>query len=228
MTSADYPEVTLELRHRGRVAATAQLAHGQSPEALIASLGWRRIGVHVQGTAPRLHLVYRVEPAAPVPEIRTTVGPGLLAGEPPPPRQRRIAAYAVIVANGAVLLTELSEQTQVPGSWTLPGGGVDPGETPAEAVLRETFEETGQVASEVSLELVTSMHWLGRGRHVAEDYHAVRFIHRAHCADPTEPVVHDVGGSTSSARWVSIGELCGMDMVSTAEVALAETGVWSA
>ncbi|MBK9476709.1 MAG: NUDIX domain-containing protein [Tetrasphaera sp.] len=228
MTSADYPEVTLELRHRGRVVATVHLAHGQSPEALIASLGWRRIGVHAEGTAPRLHLVYRVEPASPVPEVRTTVGPGLLPGEPPPPRQRRLAAYAVIVHGGAVLLTELSEQTQVPGSWTLPGGGVDPGETPAQAVLRETFEETGQVVTDVHLELVTAMHWLGRGRHVAEDYHAVRFIHRARCADPTEPVVHDVGGSTSSARWVPIAELPVMTLVSTAEAALAATGVWSA
>lgn len=27
--------------------------------------------------------------------------------------------------------------------WVLPGGGVDPGETPEEAVVREAFEETG-------------------------------------------------------------------------------------
>jgi ADP-ribose pyrophosphatase YjhB (NUDIX family) len=27
--------------------------------------------------------------------------------------------------------------------WVLPGGGIDPGETPAEACLREVFEETG-------------------------------------------------------------------------------------
>ncbi len=27
--------------------------------------------------------------------------------------------------------------------WTIPGGGLDPGETPAEAAVRETFEETG-------------------------------------------------------------------------------------
>lgn len=30
--------------------------------------------------------------------------------------------------------------------WVLPGGGVDPGETPAQAVVREVFEETGRPA----------------------------------------------------------------------------------
>jgi 8-oxo-dGTP pyrophosphatase MutT (NUDIX family) len=32
------------------------------------------------------------------------------------------------------------------GPWTLPGGIVDPGEFPAQALLREVWEETGQIA----------------------------------------------------------------------------------
>jgi hypothetical protein len=35
-----------------------------------------------------------------------------------------------------------------------------------------------------------------------EDFHAVRLVYRATCADPTDPVVHDQGGTTAAARWV--------------------------
>ena len=57
---------------------------------------------------------------------------------------------------------------------------------------------------------VQSQHWVGRapsGR--LEDFHAVRIVYAARCPDPTDPVVHDVGGSTSAARWVPRGELKG-------------------
>ena len=38
-----------------------------------------------------------------------------------------------------LLLTRRSDN----GAWCLPGGGMEPGETPAEAVVREVMEETG-------------------------------------------------------------------------------------
>lgn len=37
------------------------------------------------------------------------------------------------------------------GLWSLPGGGVDPGETPADAVAREVQEETGLVVVPTSI-----------------------------------------------------------------------------
>jgi hypothetical protein len=40
-----------------------------------------------------------------------------------------------------------------------------------------------------------------------EDYHAVRVIYRANCPEPTEPVVHDVGGTTASAAWLPRADL---------------------
>lgn len=43
-------------------------------------------------------------------------------------------------ADGRLLICE---RWQVPGAWQFPQGGVDPGETPAEALRREVGEEIG-------------------------------------------------------------------------------------
>lgn len=54
----------------------------------------------------------------------------------------RLAAYAVCIEDGRVLLAR-----HVPpggeANWTLPGGGVEHGEDPFDAVIREVGEETG-------------------------------------------------------------------------------------
>jgi 8-oxo-dGTP diphosphatase len=54
----------------------------------------------------------------------------------------RLAAYAVCIEGGRVLLARYVP----PGgesSWTLPGGRVEHGEDPFDAVIREVAEETG-------------------------------------------------------------------------------------
>ncbi|OWY16518.1 NUDIX hydrolase [Thioclava sp. JM3] len=52
----------------------------------------------------------------------------------------RPGAYAILIRDGRVLLTHQSHP--VP-EFQLPGGGIDPGEGPIEALHREVFEETG-------------------------------------------------------------------------------------
>ena len=61
--------------------------------------------------------------------------------------ERRRAA-AVIVRDGRVLMVHERSRRSGGGEWwTLPGGGVEPGETLEEALRREVFEETGLVVA---------------------------------------------------------------------------------
>lgn len=130
-----------------------------------------------------------------------------------PLRVQRLAAYALVTSPRGVLLTQLSERTNAAGRWGLPGGGVDPGEDPQVAVLREVTEETGQQVRLTGLLGVHDGHWVGRapdGR--LEDFHAVRLIWRAVCDAPTDPVVHDIGGTTAAAAWVPRAALAGLPL----------------
>ena len=53
---------------------------------------------------------------------------------------RRPGVYAILPREGQVLLTH--QQEPVP-EFQLPGGGIDPGEHPIDALHREVWEETG-------------------------------------------------------------------------------------
>jgi 8-oxo-dGTP diphosphatase len=64
-------------------------------------------------------------------------------GETPDPRQtyrRRPGAYALLPRDGKLLVT--CQRAPHP-DLQLPGGGIDPGESPIPALHREVYEETG-------------------------------------------------------------------------------------
>lgn len=64
-------------------------------------------------------------------------------GQPPRPNQRytlRAGAYAILPLQARILLTaQIGEVLDI----QLPGGGIDPGESPTQALYREVMEETG-------------------------------------------------------------------------------------
>lgn len=65
-------------------------------------------------------------------------------GEPPRPGIRytqRTGAYAILPRDGQLLLTVQDEDGHL--DLQLPGGGIDPGESPIVALHREVMEETG-------------------------------------------------------------------------------------
>jgi len=53
--------------------------------------------------------------------------------------ERRDSAFAIILHSRHVLLVKARDKN----NWQLPGGRLEPGETPAQAVIREVREETG-------------------------------------------------------------------------------------
>ena len=80
-------------------------------------------------------------------------------------------------------------------AWQMPQGGIDPGETPEEAALRELEEETGVTPDKVTLEAMTAKPipydlphelvpklWKGRYRGQAQ-YWALLQIGRASCRE---------------------------------------------
>ncbi|CAM5434418.1 hypothetical protein GCM10010329_52660 [Streptomyces spiroverticillatus] len=69
------------------------------------------------------------------------------------PRSTRVSAYGLVVEGDRLLLVRLTDDSPVfpPGLWHLPGGGIDPGEQPAEALVREFREETGREVAQATL-----------------------------------------------------------------------------
>lgn len=59
-------------------------------------------------------------------------------------RRRRVGAYGIARDDqGRVLLVRSSIRSNHPGTWFLPGGGLEHGEDPVAGVIREFVEETG-------------------------------------------------------------------------------------
>lgn len=141
-----------------------------------------------------------------------------------PPQRQRIAAYALLTRDGEVLLTQMSGRTRIEGRWTLPGGGIDHGEDPRDALRREVFEETGLHVDPGSVLDVHASHFVGaRADGVVEDYHGIHLIFRAEIEPSSrgvEPHVTEQDGSTAAVAWVPVERAVRLDLLSAARHAL--------
>jgi 8-oxo-dGTP pyrophosphatase MutT (NUDIX family) len=89
----------------------------------------------------------------------------------------------------------------VEGSWTFPGGAVDPGETPGEAARRETREEAGVDVELLSIAGVYGGYPNFRGTYSNGDEVAwVTTLFEARIVDG-EP--HPADDETADVRWVT-------------------------
>ncbi|HEX5097549.1 MAG TPA: NUDIX hydrolase [Acidimicrobiia bacterium] len=130
---------------------------------------------------------------------------------------QRVAAYAVCVDDAnRLLLCRLSDVTDVPGMWTLPGGGIDFGEHPEDAARREVFEETGYEARIEDVVAIDSARRSFVDNDTEFDYHSVRIVYRAEVASGS--LTYEVGGSTDMAQWFSIDEAASVPLSDVARI----------
>ncbi len=123
-------------------------------------------------------------------------------------RRQRLAAYALVLRDAAVLLTRISSLGHHAGSWTLPGGGVDHGETPEDALVREVREECGLEVAPEGLLTVHDTHFTGTapsGR--LEDFHGVHLVYRVAVAAGAQPRSVEVDGTTDAAAFVPLADV---------------------
>jgi 8-oxo-dGTP diphosphatase len=147
----------------------------------------------------------------------------------PAPQVQRVAAYAVVLRDQRILLSRLSAQVTKNELWTLPGGGIDHGEDPRQAVVREVYEETGLPVEVGESTRIYSVHqpdaWR-QGRRV--DAHALRIVYEGWVPkDAAEPRTTEVDGSTAEAAWVPVDDVlsAAVPVVPLVLEALADVGV---
>jgi ADP-ribose pyrophosphatase YjhB (NUDIX family) len=136
------------------------------------------------------------------------------------PSWRRAAAYVVCVEDDRILLARVNEPT-IPdhGSWTMPGGGMEWGETPEETAIREFHEETGLTPTLGQI-LGTWSFWVTAEESIhGETGHVIAPIFS--CTSVTGELRVEVGGTTDAVEWVPLADVASLRRVTLVDHCLA-------
>jgi 8-oxo-dGTP diphosphatase len=108
---------------------------------------------------------------------------------------------AVLQSGDKILVGQRMAEQSHPLKWEFPGGKVEPGESPEQALARELEEELG--ISGASGELMTRYHFTYPGKDQIE---LIFFRVRQFSGEPQNLIFHDL-------RWHPKSELDGLDFV---------------
>ncbi|MER8042963.1 NUDIX hydrolase [Streptomyces sp. NPDC094032] len=130
----------------------------------------------------------------------------------------RVAAYAVCVSDGRILLARWVDRAGVK-RWTLPGGGVDHGELPVEAVVREVDEETGYAAEATALLGIDSIR-RQRTRPLggSYDWQGLRILYEVRITGGE--LRNEEDGSTDLAAWHPLESVASLARVELVDIGL--------
>ena len=109
-------------------------------------------------------------------------------------RTVEVSAGVLTRADGRFLLGQRAEGSFYPGYWEFPGGKVEPGETPAEALIRELHEELG-------IRVTALAPWLVRVHHYDHALVRLHFFEVSEWQGAVDDRVH------SALSWEQIGAL---------------------
>ena len=104
---------------------------------------------------------------------------------------------AAIVREGRLLAARRTTPAGVAGRWELPGGKVEPGESPGAALVREIAEELGCT--------VTVEHWLEGEQPIGSTHLLRAALCRLTDGEPVPGPDHD------ELRWLTCGQLDEVD-----------------
>ena len=124
------------------------------------------------------------------------------------PERQRIAAYGVCFdAEGRLLLARAAPWLTLRGRWFLPGGGVDHGEHPTDALRREIEEESGLiVVLGTLLDVLSDVRVMPDGTSL----HTVRMIYRVVSWSGT--LRSELEGTTDLVQWFAKDELAALPL----------------
>lgn len=135
----------------------------------------------------------------------------------------RVGAYAIVHDERGVLLAHWQEVGA--GGWTLPGGGMEPGEHPEATVVREVLEETGYTVRVDALIGVGSIVIPGENRlsGASRPLQALRIVYR--CTIVGGELAVEQHGSTDDVGWFSPAAVAQLDRVALVDEGLAFAGI---
>lgn len=138
----------------------------------------------------------------------------------------RVGAYAIVTDGQArLLLCRIAPGYPLAGSWTLPGGGVDHGEHPDNAVLRELHEETGLAGTRGPVAGIWSGH-IPRPMTRPGPLHWVAILYHV-TVEPADLRL-EVGGSTDACEWYPLAEVSDLQRTDLVDGALQALGAGDA
>lgn len=137
-------------------------------------------------------------------------------------RRTRVSAHGLCVEGDGLLLVRLSSRLADAGRWTLPGGGLDWGEHPAEALRRELYEETGLTGEVGAIAGVFSDTFRVGPTRQGDELHFLSVVYEI--TPSAGDLVHEADGSTDRAAWVPFAEVGGLPLVPLARYGLELLG----